>query len=747
MNGVVRSFLAGCRFGLPRLVLTVGVVLTLSVGSPSSAAEYFVPGDFSTIQVALDAAYAGDTVTVSDGVYSEKLVFPRSGNPVDGYITLRAAAGAGPILDGAGVAGSNMVLIDGRSYVRLSGFEIRNNLGVNDGSGVRVLGSGTNIEILDNEIHEIRGQHAMGITVYGTDPQPLENIVIDGNNIHDCDPAQSEALTLNGNVRAFEVTNNAVRDVNSIGIDFIGGETDIQPDPSKVAREGLCRGNVVTRANANYGGGFAGGIYVDGGRDIVIENNVVSHSDLGIEIGAENSGLVTTGIVVRNNLVYRNEKAGIVFGGFNAGVGRANGNRFLNNTCFFNDTLGEGLGELWIQYAENNEVRNNIFYSNSQNVLLYSENGNVGNELDYNLWYTDHGDASAEFVWQGVEVSGLAAYRSVSAQGANSIFADPDFVASASDDFHISSDSPARDVGDPDFSADVGETDIDGAPRVNGVRVEIGADEVTVCGDGNLDSGEACDDGNLIDGDGCDSNCTPTGCGNSIVSVGEDCDDGNGDAGDCCSPACSYEAPGSACDDGRLCTTLDTCDGTGGCSGLAQPEPACAPPFVVGKSVLLAKDKDGQDRDQLVWRWSKGPATTLQDLGDPFRATSYALCVYDTEDAGATSLLVTESVVPPGGTCSGKPCWKAVSDKGYKYKNKTAVRGGVRSVVLRRGDAGKSKFTVKAKGVHLGLPPLPLSQDPELTVNFVTSDGRCWKAVFASPASLSTPERFKDKND
>jgi len=54
--------------------------------------------------------------------------------------------------------------------------------------------------------------------------------VIDGNEVYDCDPAPSEALTLNGNVDGFQVTNNVVHDVNTIGIDAIGGERDIQPD-------------------------------------------------------------------------------------------------------------------------------------------------------------------------------------------------------------------------------------------------------------------------------------------------------------------------------------------------------------------------------------------------------------------------------------------------------------------------------------------------------------------------------------
>ena len=158
---------------------------------------------------------------------------------------------------------------------------------------------------------------------------------------------------------------------------------------------------------SEHGGGFAGGIYVDGGRDIVIENNVVTECDLGIEIGAENAGIVTSGIVVRNNVVYGNDKAGLVFGGFQASVGRVQNSHFLNNTCYHNDTLGAGFGELWIQYAEDNVVRNNLFYSTAQNLLLLSEDGNVNNVLDYNLCFTDAGAGSAQFVWKGVALSEL----------------------------------------------------------------------------------------------------------------------------------------------------------------------------------------------------------------------------------------------------------------------------------------------------------------------------------------------------
>ena len=471
--------------GLARKLVVLGLGwCALNPSTWAEAASGIVPDDFPTIQRALDQAGPGDLIQVKDsaGPFFEKISFPRSGNQAEGFITLMAFPGHRPILDGTGVSGSDMVLIRSKSYIRLIGFKIRNNLGVNDGSGVRIVGAGSHVEVRDNRIHDMRGRDAMGITVYGTSrTASIRDLVIDGNEIFDIEPARSEALTLNGNVERFAVTNNIVRDVNNIGIDFIGGETDINPDPTKVARNGICRFNQVYRANANYGGGFAGGIYVDGARDIIIENNIVAGSDLGIEVAAENAGVVSSGIVVRNNIVYENEKVCLVFGGFDASVGRVRDSQFLYNTCYQNDTLGTGFGELWLQYAEDNDVRGNIFYGLG-NTLLLSESGNVDNTLDYNLWYTPGGAASATFTWQGTTYDSYAAYRSASGQDGRSMFDDPRFERPRTKNFHVRSGSPAIDAGDPGVGSEVGNLDSDFDARVNGSRIDIGADEVTATG-------------------------------------------------------------------------------------------------------------------------------------------------------------------------------------------------------------------------------------------------------------------------
>ncbi len=446
-------------------------------------------GDYTTIQAALNAAGPGDSILVREKAtpYYEKLNFSHGGNAQQGYLTLMAYPGEKPIIDGTGVPNNpasytdDLIYLENVDYVRIIGFEIRN-VNTPEGSGIRVYGYGSYIEIRDNEIHEIRGGSqdggAMGITIYGSnDNKSINHLIIDGNHIHDCDPAWSEALTLNGNVEQFEVTNNVVEDVNNIGIDFIGGESWLS---SKFARNGRCAWNRVYRANSPYDGGYAAGIYVDGGQNIVIENNFVSQCDLGIEIGAENAGVVTDSITVRNNVIYLNQKAGLVFGGYDVSTGRVKNCQFTGNTLYQNDVLQMGYGELWIQYAENNRLRNNIFYSNTQNVLLYSESGNVNNDLDFNLWFTEAGEAQAQFVWNGSRYVGFTAYRSSTGQDASSLFADPQFKDPANGDFHITPNSPCVDSGDSLFTPDSQEQDLDGQARLLGGRVDIGADELNI---------------------------------------------------------------------------------------------------------------------------------------------------------------------------------------------------------------------------------------------------------------------------
>jgi hypothetical protein len=101
------------------------------------------------------------------------------------------------------------------------------------------------------------------------------------------------------------------------------------------------------------------------------------------------------------------------------------------------------------------------------------------------------------------------------------------------------------------------------------------------------------------------------------------------------------------------------------------------------------------------------------------------------------------ALVPAGGTCSGKPCWKATAS-GFKYTDKALVADGVKTLDLKAGIAGKASAKLTGKGTNLQTPSLPL-QLP-VTAQLHSSDGQCWGADFSVPTkNLAT--QFKAKSD
>ena len=198
-------------------------------------------------------------------------------------------------------------------------------------------------------------------------------------------------LFRSGNVAGFAVTGNRVHDVNNIGIDVIGGERDVHP--TAFPRDGIVSGNVVERARSNYGGGYAAGIYVDGGRRLRITGNTCTENDLGIEIASENRGFDAVAVAVTGNTIRDNEKAGLVFGGYDRQVGRTRSCVFSGNLIVGNDTLGVGYGQVWIQYARDNVVRDNVIVAAAGGRLVTADPGGPTNRLDSNQYSVPAGAA------------------------------------------------------------------------------------------------------------------------------------------------------------------------------------------------------------------------------------------------------------------------------------------------------------------------------------------------------------------
>ena len=472
------------------------VYYVATTGSDANAGSLTAP--LRTIQRAADLVVAGDTVAVRAGVYNEAVSLTRSGSAAGGKITFQSYPGETAVVDGTGLTVSGtkgLFTLTDVSYVAVNGFEVRNyttSSTTNVPAGIFVQGAGSFIDLLINRIHDIRNTassvsaNGFGLAVYGSKaPASINNLTISGNELYNLVTGSSESMVVNGNVQGWRIINNVVHDNNNIGIDAIGFE-GTAPDPAfDQARDGLISGNLVysitSAGNPAYGTDMsADGIYVDGGTRIVIENNVVHHVDIGIELASEHPGRATSAITVRNNLVYSNHTAGISIGGYAAGLGQTQGVSIVNNTLYFNDTKNTGSGEFQVQYnAAGNTFKNNVVHASPQALFVNSfstaTTGSVA--INNNLYFSTTAAANSSWIWGGKSYTGSAAFRTASAQDTVSGYADPQFINSGAANFHVFVGSPAVNAGAALDSTIAGTTDLDWTARIKGSSIDIGAYE------------------------------------------------------------------------------------------------------------------------------------------------------------------------------------------------------------------------------------------------------------------------------
>jgi len=455
---------------------------------------------WQTIQKAANSLAPGDTVYVRGGVYNEAVTLNVSGSAGNGSIVFQNYANEIPILDGSGLvvaeADNGMILIVDQHHIIIKGFEIRNYSSTTPfvmPVGINIRGVAHHIQLRNNHIHHIAtnapvdgdlmGADAHGIAVYGTSAiDSINNIIIDGNELNDLTLGSSEGLVLNGNVAVFTVSHNIVHDCNNIGIDFIGFE-DVAPSAAyDQARNGNVVDNIIynisSYGNPAYGNEYsAGGIYVDGGRNIIVERNTVSQADIGIEIASEHQGRATNFVTVRNNFLFNNRMAGISMGGYDDERGSTENCIIVNNSLYYNGIGENGNQELLLQFdTRYNIIKNNIFYADEQSLLIgnpFSEN--VGNIIDYNIYFCASGQTGSEWEWKNNVYEGFAAYISASGNDTHSLFIDPQYTGLSVPDLHLLTTSPAINAGEN--LAEIGDYDIDGETRLLGSNVDIGADE------------------------------------------------------------------------------------------------------------------------------------------------------------------------------------------------------------------------------------------------------------------------------
>jgi hypothetical protein len=473
-------------------------------GNDNNAGTLAAP--WRTIQKAANTVQAGDTVQVRAGTYSEVVTLKTSGNSTQGYITFANYPGEAPIVDGTGLSigasgQTGLFSLEGTfNYIVIKGFEIRNYSSSSRGKvpvGIDFEGAGSNIEILNNHIHNIvqtlsscNAANALAVALYGTQaPASINNVTLWGNEIDHNTTGCSENVSFDGNVQYFVQANNLVHDGDNIGLDNIGFEGVSPNSAYDQARDGWVFQNTIYNISSTTNPVYhnqvgADAYYCDGCTRIIVERNLIHDSDLS-EMASEHSGHTSSYVMFRNNIIYHSLYVGLSIGGYSKNVGGTDHCVIVNNSLWDDGTFGSsGLGEFQIQYsATNNTVANNIFdgYTLTSKYLLYDFTSSVPSPaaLDYNDYFNTAG-ASSLFDWQGKSLSGFPAYQSASAQDVHGKFADPLYVnvTTTPYNFDLASGSPGLNAGTNLGVNTVGVLDYAGKARVNGSgQINMGAYE------------------------------------------------------------------------------------------------------------------------------------------------------------------------------------------------------------------------------------------------------------------------------
>ena len=169
------------------------------------------------------------------------------------------------------------------------------------------------------------------------------------------------------------------------------------------------------------------------------------------------------------------------------------------------------------------------------------------------------------------------------------------------------------------------------------------------------------------------------------------------------------------------------------------PDAGCRTAVAPGAGAVVLENRSPDTKDQLLWKWAKGAATSRAELGDPLASTRYDLCVYD-----GTPSLIASALAPAGGTCGGRPCWKARAS-GFSYTRKDLLPNGIFKLDLRAGVDGHARITLKGKGEPLTMPTLPLGTLP-VTVE-LHGAGICWSATYDGGVQRNEAGLFKARSD
>ena len=410
-------------------LFAVGLVLSFSavMAVPVAAATINVPGDYGTIQAAIDAANAGDTINVAAGTYYENITLK------DGVEVLGAGADVTTINGGG--SGSVVTANDVDSATKLDGFTITN--------GSATYGGGMHN---NNSSPMVTDCTFSGNTA--TDYGGGGGMYNDNNSsptVTGCTFSGNTATGYGGGMSNFSSSSPAVTNCTFSGNsanNYGGGMSNINSSSPAVS-------NCTFSGNTAWVGG--GMCNLDNSSPTVTNCTFSGNSATDYGGGMHN---ISSSSPTVTNCTFSGNSA--TYGG--GGMSNFSSSPTVTNCTFSgNSATGYGGGGMSNINSSSPAVTNCILWDGGDEIYNDSSTP-VVTYCDVQGGYVD---------------------------GSNIIDADPMFVNPGAGDYHLQSGSPCIDVGD-NTAPSLPSTDFEGDPRiVDGdgdtvATVDMGADEYFV---------------------------------------------------------------------------------------------------------------------------------------------------------------------------------------------------------------------------------------------------------------------------
>ena len=418
-------------------LITISAILICMIISVNAQIIH-VPGDYSTIQAAINAAYGGDTVLVEEGSYLENINFTGKAITLASWFILDGDTAhiSKTIIDGSQSnhpdTASVVSMVSGEDTTSvLSGFTIRG-------------GEGT--YTIFKEIPYLTGG---GVNILHSGGKIVQNIIED-NNMRE---PEVDMWVMGFGINAYVTNNHTV-----------------------IIRKNTIRNNTYSGNTGSSGAG----IFTGGGKIIIEDNaissnisNVISNSSQFFAMG---SGIgfvqfvfegVIPEVIIRNNIITGNEVSGGHWSNQAQGAGIAlKGGVFLpldikvyNNLIYNNHAIDGWGGGIAVWNIEEADIINNTIVNNNAGLgkQLYMHNNDSVILLNSILW-SDTDDGISEIFID----TNYTEHNNVLIARYNNILGDWEGEGNIDEDPHFVEGSFELDMGSPCIGKGIDAIEVNG---------------------------------------------------------------------------------------------------------------------------------------------------------------------------------------------------------------------------------------------------------------------------------------------